>query len=209
MTHVRQVGPNVRPLTPVLIEHRRSGPTARPTAFLDRDGVLIENRQSYVRGVADVRVLSAAPDAVALLLERGFQIVVVTNQAGVGKGVLDLEEAIAIDRHVVDGFGPASRAFLATYLCPHRPGDRCPCRKPGSAMIEAAITRYGIPRDRCFMVGDAPDDIRAGTASGLPTTLVRSGRATEADLAWADGRVPVRDDVLKAVRDHQGAAYVE
>src|SRR5699024_2589141 len=108
MTHVRQVGPNVRPLTPVLIEHRRSGPTARPTAFLDRDGVLIENRQSYVRGVADVRVLSAAPDAVALLLERGFQIVVVTNQAGVGKGVLDLEEAIAIDRHVVDGRGPSS-----------------------------------------------------------------------------------------------------
>lgn len=160
-----------------------------------------------MRSVADVHLLSPALDAVALLMERGFQIVVVTNQAGVGKGVLDLEEAIEIDRHVVDSFGLASRAFLATYLCPHRPGDLCPCRKPGNAMIEEAITRYGIPRDRCFMVGDAPDDIRAGTASGLPTILVRTGRATDADLAWAGGRVPVHDDVLKAVRDRQGVTY--
>src|SRR5436190_23406732 len=102
----------------------------RAAVFLDRDGVIIENREGYVRSWEDVAFLPGVLGALRRLARLSCAVAIVTNQSPVGRGLLTLEAAEAINRRVVARIEAAGGRIDASYLCPHRPDERCGCRKP-------------------------------------------------------------------------------
>lgn len=151
-----------------------------PAIFLDRDGVLIENRASYVRTWSDVTIF---PDAIKGLsnpsLEK-YKIVIVTNQSGVGRGIIPIETAEKINKRLVDLIRDQSGKLDGAYLCPHSPDMKCDCRKPHPGLLLQAADELSLDLKRSWMIGDAWSDVQAGQAAGvLGTIIVKTGRGKE------------------------------
>jgi D-glycero-D-manno-heptose 1,7-bisphosphate phosphatase len=147
--------------------------------FLDRDGVVIENRAAYVRSWADVAFIPRALDALARLAATPYAVVLITNQAAVGKGLVTLAEALAINRRVCEAIRRAGGRVDAAYLCPHRPEDDCACRKPKPGLLLLAKRELELSLADSWIIGDAATDLQAGAAAGVRGLLVRTGRGTE------------------------------
>lgn len=159
------------------------GPAHR-LLFCDRDGVIIANRSTYVLDRAEVEPLHGAAAALRRANGLGFDIVIVSNQSAVGRGLLDLRAAVDIHRHVVDDLADQGVRIRASYLCPHAPWQGCACRKPAPGMATAALEDAGhTAPSRCAFVGDAVEDMRAARAAGIPGFLVRTGRGRSHEAA--------------------------
>jgi D-glycero-D-manno-heptose 1,7-bisphosphate phosphatase len=157
---------------------------AIPLAVLfDRDGTLIED----VPYNGDPRLVRPRPGARAALdrlRRRGIPIAVVTNQGGVGRGLLSLDQVAAVNQRAEDLLGP-----IATWVvCPHAPGAGCGCRKPRPGMILAAARRLGVPPSRCAVVGDIGSDMAAGRAAGARAILVPAPATLRPEVAAAGER---------------------
>jgi D-glycero-D-manno-heptose 1,7-bisphosphate phosphatase len=145
--------------------------------FLDRDGVIIENRDHYVRTWADVSFYPQALRALASIAGLDLKIVVVTNQSAVGRGIISLEQAEALNEGILDEIRQAGGRVDGLYMCPHAPADDCDCRKPMPGMFHLAHEDLDIDLDRAVMVGDAYTDLQAAQAAGVPhLVMVRTGR---------------------------------
>ena len=167
-------------------------PKLRPAVFLDRDGTIIEE-VGYLQDPSKVKLIPGAAEAVRRLNERGVAVVVVTNQAGVGRGYF-AESAVAqvhaeLARRLAGGGGGAR--WDAIYYCPHHPDDGCDCRKPGPGMFRRAAAEHGLDLAQSFVVGDKASDVRAGALLGCRTVLVLTGYGVEeAERARAAGLTP-------------------
>jgi D-glycero-D-manno-heptose 1,7-bisphosphate phosphatase len=147
-----------------------------PAVFLDRDGVIIENRAGYVTSWADVEFLPTAFEALRRLSRSAHSIVLVTNQSAVGRGLLALEEAVALHRRVIAEIVAHGGRVDAWYLCPHRPEQRCACRKPAPGMLQCAARDLALDLAQSYLVGDAVSDVEAAHAAGVRGILVLTGR---------------------------------
>lgn len=175
---------------------------ASPTVFLDRDGVIIENRSDYVKSQAEVCFLPRTFAALRQLRGSGYAVVVVTNQSAVGRGIISLEQATAINHHVIAEIAAHGGRVDGCYVCPHRPDERCGCRKPAPGLLLRAAAELGLDLARSYLVGDALTDIAAGRAVGARGVLVLTGRGQEqaALLRGAPAAdCPVADDLLAAL----------
>jgi D-glycero-D-manno-heptose 1,7-bisphosphate phosphatase len=144
--------------------------------FLDRDGVLIENRPSYVRSWEDVHIFHQALAALARISSTPYKIVLVTNQSAVGRGLITLEVAWEINRQLVSVIEGAGGRIDGVFMCPHAPQDQCVCRKPRPGLLIQAARELSIDLSRSILIGDAITDIQAGQAAGIyKTVLVRTG----------------------------------
>lgn len=173
----------------------------RQAVFLDRDGVLIENRDGYVKSWAEVEVLEQAVEACKLLSEAGYPIVVVTNQQVVGKGILTLEETEILNEEILNVFRSKGANIVGSYLCHHLAEEGCNCRKPRPGMLLQASIEHGIDLARSCMVGDALTDIQAADAAGVTGILVRTGRGVRQEPLVTEAfgsRCAVFDDMLAA-----------
>ena len=157
----------------------------RPAVFLDRDGVIIENRADYVKSIAEVRFLPGALEALARLARRDYLIVIATNQSAIGRGLLAREAADAINAHVLGRIVAAGGRVDGLYVCPHRPEDGCPCRKPAPGMLLDAARDLGIDLASSVMIGDALTDVQAARAAGVRPILVLTGLGEVQALAQA------------------------
>jgi D-glycero-D-manno-heptose 1,7-bisphosphate phosphatase len=169
----------------------------RPAVFLDRDGVINENLPDYVRSWEAFRWLPGALEALARLTRGGFPVVVVTNQSGIGRGVIEAATIDGMHARLRDSVAAAGGRVEAVMVCPHHPDDACDCRKPKPGMLRQAADELGIDLAASWMVGDHPTDAAAARAAGVRPILVRSGRGTAEELA-ADG-APVVADLGEAV----------
>jgi histidinol-phosphate phosphatase family protein len=151
-------------------------PPARPALFLDRDGTLIED-VGYPRDPRRVRLLPGAADALARLAAAGFALVMVSNQSGVGRGLLSRAEAEAVHAEVLRRFAAAGVAFDGAYYCYHAPDDGCDCRKPAPGLLLRAAAVLGLDLRQSFMVGDKPIDVAAGAAAGCRGILFGAAAA--------------------------------
>jgi D-glycero-D-manno-heptose 1,7-bisphosphate phosphatase len=151
----------------------------RPAIFLDRDGVIIENRSDYVRTWEDVVFIPGALTALADVASTGFAIVVVTNQAGVGRGLISETVAQSINESVCQEIVRTGGRIDGVYLCPHTGDDNCDCRKPKPGMLLQAAREHDIDLTQSWMIGDALTDLQAGKAAGARPLLVLTGRGTE------------------------------
>jgi D-glycero-D-manno-heptose 1,7-bisphosphate phosphatase len=142
----------------------------RPAVFLDRDGTLVED-VGYPRDPEAVRLLDGAPEALAALRRAGYALVVVSNQSGIGRGLVSREEADAVhDRFVLELRGRGVELDDVRY-CPHAPEDGCTCRKPAAGLLLDSARELGLDLSRSFMVGDKRADVEAGRAAGCRTVL--------------------------------------
>jgi D-glycero-D-manno-heptose 1,7-bisphosphate phosphatase len=174
----------------------------RPAVFLDRDGVLNQNRADYVRTWAQVEFLPGVFEAMQRLAGSPFGVVVVTNQSAVGRGLMTVEGLAAINGGIVQQVQQAGGRIDAVYACPHRPDEGCPCRKPRPGMLLQAARDLDLDLSRSYLVGDAVGDMEAGLAVGCEPVMVRTGRGMKqaAGLAASGlGRVPVVADLGEAV----------
>ena len=150
-----------------------------PAVFLDRDGVLIENRSDYVREWSHVKILPKALDALAGFQREGLKIIVVTNQSAIGRGLVSAATAQEISDRLVETIKENGGWIDGVYTCPHTPEEQCTCRKPKPGMLFQAARDLSLDLAASWMIGDALTDVQAGQAAGLRgTILVRTGRGS-------------------------------
>ncbi len=151
-----------------------------PAIFLDRDGVIIENRANYVRSWADVLIYPQALKALAAFSQTPFRIVIVTNQSAVGRGIITHKQAEHINNRLVHEITLAGGRIDAVYMCPHAPSQSCSCRKPEPGMLIEASDQLSLDLKKSLIIGDALTDLKAGQSVGLKQTiLLRTGRGHE------------------------------
>lgn len=172
-----------------------------PALFLDRDGVIIENRATYVRQWADVEFFPQALAALARIRLSPYKIIIVSNQSAVGRGLMTWQTAVALNEQIVQQVRQHNGRVDASYLCPDAPGQETGCRKPAPGMLRQAAHDHAIDLGRSIMLGDALTDIQAGQAAGVATVgllLTGRGRAQAAQLP-ASADVPVYADLQTAL----------
>src|SRR5579872_2232031 len=137
--------------------------TPQPTVFLDRDGVL--NRRipgGYVTRWEDFVFLPGVMETLGKLRVAGFQLVIVSNQAGVAKGLLNCEDLIHITLASLNELRTAEVLVEGAFFCLHMPSDACSCRKPNVGLLREAARVLPIDFRRSFLIGDSPSDMQAG-----------------------------------------------
>lgn len=176
-----------------------------PAVFLDRDGVIIENRDDYVRSWSDVEFFPAALAALQSFSSSPYRIILVTNQSAVGRGLITLAQAERLNRRITAAVEHHGGRVDGTFMCPHAPQANCNCRKPRPGLLLQAAEALNLDLSRSFMIGDALSDLQAGRAAGVrEAMLVRTGRGIrQAGLPEATLLQPFRAfDSLAEALDH-------
>ena len=151
-----------------------------PAIFLDRDGVLIENKSDYVRDWSQVKIIPEAIQALSLAAGKTYKIVIVTNQSAVGRGLVLQANAEDINRRLIDLIHHRGGRVDGVYMCTHKPDDNCFCRKPRPGLLLQAARELALDLQRSWMIGDAWSDAQAGQRAGVRhAVLLRTGRGTE------------------------------
>lgn len=141
--------------------------------FLDRDGTVIEEC-GYLKDPALVRLLPGAADALAALASEGWKIVIVSNQSGVGRGLITPEQMEAVQRRFLELMRSNGTPVTGSYVCTHAPDDHCECRKPSPYLIEKAAAEHKLDLSASWMIGDREADILAGKNAGCRTIWLRN-----------------------------------
>ncbi len=153
--------------------------TTRPAIFLDRDGVINENRDDYVKSWEEVFFLAGIFPALQRLQQSAYRVVLVTNQSAVGRGIITAQQALAVNRRVVETIEAWGGRIDASYLCQHQPDDGCDCRKPAPGMLLQAARDLNLDLARSYLIGDAMSDLQAAKAAGVQGILVLTGRGLQ------------------------------
>lgn len=171
--------------------------------ILDRDGVLNYEAPppGFVLKPQDFRWLPGALEGLAILRGAGIRLSVASNQSGVGRGLMTLDQLRKINARMQAEAEAAGGALDAVLCCPHAPEAGCSCRKPEPGLIREAIARSGISAEESLVVGDDDRDLQAAQGAGVRAALVRTGkgRATEARLAGRP-ETAVYDDLRALAR---------
>jgi D-glycero-D-manno-heptose 1,7-bisphosphate phosphatase len=177
----------------------------RRAVFLDRDGTIIVEKH-YLHRVEDVELISGAPEAIRLLRERGFLIIVVTNQSGVARGRFQLDSVSAVHERLDEELARFGASVDAYYVCPHHPdgevapfSGECECRKPLPGMLLAAARDFPIDLPASYMIGDKAVDLEAGIGAGCRPLLVLTGYGV-AEGEKAPSEIPRYADLLDAAK---------
>jgi D-glycero-D-manno-heptose 1,7-bisphosphate phosphatase len=151
--------------------------------FLDRDGVINENRVDHVKSWGEFQFLPDVPGAIARLTRAGVKVFIITNQAIVNRGLVSREVVEAINQRMVRELELWGAKIAAVAYCPHRPDEQCGCRKPQPGLLFRLAREHGVSLHGSILIGDAWSDIQAGRAAGCETILVLTGRgATQLPL---------------------------
>jgi len=167
--------------------------------LLDRDGVLNLDRPDSVRRADTLIPLPGALNALARLRALGLPLVVVSNQACIGRGWVSEQEQARIHTKTMDWLDPQRSGAAHLLICPHPPEARCDCRKPKPGLLRQALEIGGWAPDRVLMVGDAPRDLEAAKALGIAAVLVRTGKGRGSEIKLAMNDLPIFDDLAQVV----------
>jgi D,D-heptose 1,7-bisphosphate phosphatase len=139
--------------------------------FLDRDGTIARDVH-YCSRVEDFEILPGVPQAIRLLNQNGFKVVVITNQSGIARGFFTEETLLQIHEYMIQELAKYSAILDAIFYCPHHPEDGCPCRKPSTGLLSRAAEKLGVNPRNAFVIGDKHTDILTGKAAGCHTVLI-------------------------------------
>lgn len=151
----------------------------RPAVFLDRDGVLVEER-GYVLSVNELNIFPYVEECVRKMKEKNYYAIVITNQSGIARGFFSEQALEEMNTYLIGKTG-----VDGIYYCPHHPKGKvqaysrlCHCRKPEIGLLEMACETFSIDLKNSYMVGDRASDIRTGQNAGIKTVLLESGYGT-------------------------------
>lgn len=148
---------------------------SRKVVFIDRDGVINVDLWKYVETWKEFRFEKGALDALKTLTDKGFDIFIISNQAGVGDGVFSEAAMWQVHEKMIAAMAKREIKIKGTRYCPHGKKARCDCRKPKTQLLEKAVTNISFDRDKTYFVGDKLSDLEAGRNFGVRTILVRTG----------------------------------
>ncbi|MEW6647478.1 MAG: D-glycero-beta-D-manno-heptose 1,7-bisphosphate 7-phosphatase [Pseudomonadota bacterium] len=167
---------------------------------LDRDGVINEDSDDYIKSPEEFIPIPGSLEAIARLTQAGWRVVVATNQSGVARGYYDLATLQRIHDKLHRLLAPLGGQIEAIFYCPHGPDDHCDCRKPKPGLFRDIEARLQISLRGVPAVGDSLRDLEAAQAVGADPILVRTGKG-ERTLAKGKGLagVPVHADLAAVV----------
>lgn len=169
--------------------------------ILDRDGVINQDSKDYIKSPEEWVPIPGSLHAIARLNQLGYQVVVATNQSGVGRGYYSLDTLRKIHQKMCDQLAEMGGRIDNIYFCPHKPDDGCHCRKPEPGMFEDILRDYGIQPSEAILIGDSLRDIQAAHAVSCRAVLVLTGNGlTVVSEGNIPDNVPVYEN-LSAVAD--------
>ncbi len=149
------------------------------TIFIDRDGVINENRVDYVKSWAEFSLIPGTREAIALLTRAGHRVIVCSNQAAIAKELISVETVEEIHRRMIAEVAAVGGEIEKAYYCPHPKDGDCECRKPRPGMLLRARDELGVDLSDAVFIGDSMTDIQAGLAAGVRPILVLTGLGME------------------------------
>lgn len=155
--------------------------------ILDRDGVINEDSDHYIKSAAEWRPLKGSVEAIARLTHAGYRVVVATNQSGIGRGLFDMATLNAMHEKMHKVVAQAGGRIHAVFYCPHKDDDDCACRKPKPGMYVDIAKRFNTDLRGVPALGDALRDLKASVAAGCAPVLVKTGKG---EKTLADGGMP-------------------
>lgn len=181
------------------------GDALRPAIFLDRDGTLIRE-VDYLADPELVELLPGAVEGLRAWRRAGYALVLATNQSGIARGLVTLEQLEAIHERLARELAEHDLALDDIRFCPHHPTEGeapnrrgCGCRKPAPGMLFAAAAELDLDLEASWMIGDALRDLEAGSRAGGRSILVRTGKGARTEPEVAPG-TPVANDLAEAAR---------
>jgi D-glycero-D-manno-heptose 1,7-bisphosphate phosphatase len=174
--------------------------------FIDRDGVInVDLIGDYIKSWSEFRFEAGALEAMKALSDLGYDIIIISNQAGVGDGVFSEEALWDVHQKMLDEMERAGISVLDTYYCLHGKQAGCGCRKPATGLFEQASHDYRFDRKNTFFIGDKASDVEAGRKFGLKTIFVRTGHGKNEEKKLTGALKPdhIADNLEQAVRYFQ------
>lgn len=172
-------------------------------AFLDRDDTLVVDRH-YMNDPDQLELLPGAALAIRMLAAEGIPSILCTNQSGIARGMITLEQYRAVHLRLLQILANEGATLLDTFSCPHHPDftGPCACRKPGTELYERAARLHGLDLSRCFYIGDKLRDVAPAATFGGRGLLVISPATPEEDIAVAErAGVRLASSLFEGVRD--------
>ena len=165
------------------------------TIILDRDGVINEDSDAFIKSVDEWQPIPGSLEAIARLNRNGYRVVVATNQSGVARGLFSIDTLNEIHRHMLNEVRNKGGMIEAVFFCPHGPDDDCKCRKPRTGMMREIAERMKIEISAVPVVGDSMRDLQAARDSGAVPVLVKTGKGkkTSRALKRKDSPVPAAE----------------
>ncbi len=174
---------------------------AQPIIVLDRDGVINEDSDAYIKSPEEWQPIAGSIEAIASLSRSGVQVAVATNQSGLGRGLFDAEQLAQMHGKMHSLVEAEGGTIAAVCYCPHVPEENCRCRKPGVGLLQQIQSQLLIPLAGSFFIGDSTKDLEAAVAFDMRPVLVRTGKGTkteaQVELQYPD--LPIFKDLAEAV----------
>ena len=136
------------------------------TVFVDRDGVINQERSDYVKSISELEIYPNVAKNIKLLKDAGFLVIVITNQSAVNRGIITHEIVSQIHNSIQDHLKKYGTFLDGFYYCPHTPNENCNCRKPKPGLLQQAILELNIDLNSSWMIGDSDSDIEAADSVG-------------------------------------------
>jgi D-glycero-D-manno-heptose 1,7-bisphosphate phosphatase len=143
--------------------------------ILDRDGVINKDSSSFIKTPDEWQPIKGSLEAIARLSQAGYEVVIITNQSGVGRGLLSADMLAQIHLRMIDYVQQHGGKIQSVLFCPHHPDDGCKCRKPLSGLYHELAERLNINFSRVYSVGDSIRDLVAAQNAGATPVLVKTG----------------------------------
>ena len=172
---------------------------SRKVVFVDRDGVINVDLWKYVETWKEFRFEKGALDALKILTDKGFDIFIISNQAGVGDGIFSEAAMWAVHEKMIATMAKREIKIRGVRFCTHGKKERCECRKPKTQLLEKAVANLMFDKTKTYFVGDKLSDLEAGKNFGVKTILVRTGYGKETEKKLTKKLQP--DHVVNDLRD--------
>lgn len=149
---------------------------SKRACFLDRDGVINQERKDYVKNLDEFKVLNGVTEAIRLLKENNLVVIVVTNQSAINRGLLSVRTLHNIHNYLQNYLRKYKTFVDGFYFCPHLPSEECNCRKPKAGMLIQAAKEHDIDLKKSFFIGNEIADIQAASNAGCKGILIKEGQ---------------------------------
>lgn len=144
--------------------------------ILDRDGVVNVDSDAFIKSLEEWEPIKGSLEAIAALSQNGFEVVIVTNQSGIGRGLLTADTLNRIHAKMIEHVQQLGGQIQIILFCPHHPEDQCECRKPNTGLYRELGKRLGSNFDGVYSVGDSLRDLQAAHSAGATPVLVKTGK---------------------------------
>ena len=141
--------------------------------FLDRDGVINKEKKDYVKKLEEFEIFDNIFSAIKILKEKGFLIIIITNQSAINRKLMKVDELEKIHECLINEVKRQGTSIDSIFYCPHRPDENCTCRKPKPGLILQASKYHKVDLKNSFFIGDSNTDMKAAEAAGCKGILLK------------------------------------